>query len=59
VGLLENVDYVALDVAIAMYVRGLQTRPILVENQPFRICQIIGPDVGPAMGAIAPATGPL
>jgi hypothetical protein len=41
-GLLENADYVALDVAIAVHVRGLQTGPILVENQPFRIRQIIG-----------------
>jgi hypothetical protein len=42
VGLLENADYVALDVAITVHVRGLQTGPILVENQPFRIRQIIG-----------------
>jgi hypothetical protein len=41
VGLLENADYVALDVAITVHVRGLQTGPVLVENQRFRICQII------------------
>jgi hypothetical protein len=41
VGLLENADYVALDVAITVHVRGLQTGPVLVENQRFRIRQII------------------
>jgi hypothetical protein len=49
VGLLENADYVALDVAIAVHVRGLQTGSVFVENQPFRIRQIIGlPMVGPS-----------
>jgi hypothetical protein len=48
VGLLENANYVALDVAIAVHVRGLQTGSILVKNQPFRVRQIIRlPMVGP------------
>jgi hypothetical protein len=47
-GLPENANHDALDVAIAVHVRGLQTGPIFVENQRFRIRQIIGlPMVGP------------
>jgi hypothetical protein len=46
-GLLENIDHVALDVGTAVHVRGLQAGPVLVENQPFHIRQIIGlPMVG-------------
>ena len=55
-GLLENADYVALDVAIAVHVRGLQTGPVLVENQPFRIRQIIGL---PMVGARPIRTAPI
>jgi hypothetical protein len=46
VGLPENADYAALDVAITVHVRGLQTGPILVENQPLRIRQINWPSDG-------------
>ena len=57
-GLLENADQ-ALDIAIAVYVRGLQTGPVLVENQPFRIRQIIGlpmVEARPTRAAISSST---